>query len=204
MLTQQRINDVVGAALREDAPNGDGWYFEKNSKNGSPAFVFRNGLPTMPLPKCPYGQPGDRLWVRETWQGYRMTSYEYDEWEAMESPKDRNDDHYSPVYKADGKNFPEKWFPSIFMPREFSRIDLLIKDIRVERLQDISEADAIAEGCRPQFDKSNPVTMNGIQMMPHISAKEDFQRLWDSINGKKHPWESNPWVWVINFERIKL
>lgn len=160
--------------------------------------------------KCPYGQPGDRQWVRETWQGYRQTSYEYDEWEEMESPKDRHEQPYSPVYKADGKNFPEKWQPSIFMPREFSRIDLLIEDIRVERLQDISAEDALAEG----IERNNMGLGNGETYKDYIDCPNDkwewfgcpinsFQSLWDSINGKTYPWKSNPWLWVIEFSRIK-
>lgn len=142
--------------------------------------------------KFPYGQFGDHLWVRETWQGYRQTNIEYDEWEEMKTPKDRHEDCYSPVYKADNKFFPEKWFPSIYMPREFSRIDLLIKDIRVERLQDISEEDAIAEGVSDNIEYygDDPTGYNL------------FKALWHQINGAES-WDENPWVWVIDFERIE-
>lgn len=166
----------------------------------------------------PYGRPDDRLWVRETWQGWRQTNYEYDEWEEMVSPKNRHDDFYEPVYKADGENFPEKWQPSIFMPREYSRIDLLIKDIRVERLQDISEQDALAEGLKAITKDGGQTIKYGIPDRDNLPGNDNYgwswdeweispinayRKLWDSINAKTHPWASNPWVWVIDFERIK-
>ncbi len=111
---------------------------------------------------CPY-QIGQTLWVRE--------SFNYDE-----------DTIY---YKADG-NHPSKykWKPSIFMPRWASRITLEVTDIKVERLQEISEEDAQKEGLK--------LLQGGIV--------SEFAVLWDSINGKKYPWVSNPWVWVIGFK----
>ena len=170
---------------------------------------------------CPYGHSGDRLWVRETWQGYRQTNYEYDEWEEMESPKDRHDNTYVPVYRADDKSYPEKWLPAIHMPREFSRINLEITGVRVERLQDISEADAAAEGIAPNWIGSDLTGWDPNQhgYLPHDcdaegdvpgvdiyddcwTAKRCFQRLWESINGAGS-WAANPWVWVIEFRRIK-
>ena len=77
------------------------------------------------------------------------------------------------------------------MPKEAARLRLTVKDVRVERLQDITEDDALKEGCLPAF-------LDGAVV---ISAKGKFHALWDSISGKKHPWESNPYVWVISFER---
>lgn len=142
---------------------------------------------------CPHGKVGDRLWVRETWQGFRQVNIEYNEWEEMESPKDRHDYLFEPVYKADGKSFAEKWQPSIFMPREYSRILLEITDIRVERLQNISRGDAMAEGCP----------------FPNMAAGENpvdwFSTLWDSLNGKdpQKCWSANPWVWTIQFKMVK-
>lgn len=152
--------------------------------------------------KCPYGKPGDRLWVRETWQGYRQTSYEYDEWEAMESPKDRHDNAYVPVYQADKKNFPEKWFPSIHMPHEYSRITLEITGMRVERLRDISEADSIAEGLRVfPFEDSVAYAWKDGDFCGHASATGAYRALWESINGPGS-WDANPWIWVIEFKCI--
>jgi hypothetical protein len=129
---------------------------------------------------CPYGRPGDRLWVRETFH-----------------------QHYSggvlggrPCYKADAhcKDTVIGWKPSIFMPRWASRILLEVVSVRVERVQDISLADINAEGTPDTLDP---------QKRPFGSRHEQFQRLWDSINEKKHPWESNPWVWVVEFKRIE-
>jgi hypothetical protein len=151
------------------------------------------------IPPCPYGQPGERLWVRETWQGYRQTSIEYDEWEEMQSPKDRHDQHYSPVYRADNKNFPQKWFPSIHMPRAFARIDLEITGIRIEMLCDISEQDCWAEG----IDRSevSPTQASTIYS-DYAHPRRAYNLLWESINGRES-WEANPWVWVIEFKKLE-
>jgi hypothetical protein len=122
---------------------------------------------------CPYGQPGDRLWVRETW--------------SMSGN--------GPFYRTDVRQ-PETvhyaWKPSIFMPRWASRITLKITAVRAERLQDISEEDAIDEGC----DGMNPESHH------EWSAVDEYRNLWDSINSKTHPWDTNPYVWVITFKRI--
>lgn len=152
---------------------------------------------------CPYGQIGDELWVRETWQGFRQTNYEYDEWEEMESPKDRHEYIYTPVYRADGKNHPEKWQPSIFMPREYSRIQLSITDVRVERLNDISDDDAMWEGADVWAENpdNRPVSPNGC-IDKYNNCKQAFEALWESINGAGS-WDQNPWVWVVDFERVK-
>lgn len=113
--------------------------------------------------KCPYGQPGDRLWVRET---YSISGN-------------------GVFYKIDTDGTVHiAWMPAIFMPRKYSRITLEITDIRVERLQEISPEECNKEG------------IEGI-----LSAKDSFFDLWNSIN-KTHPWETNPWVWVISFKRL--
>ena len=124
--------------------------------------------------RCPYGQEGDLLWVRETW----VESFTA----CLTDPKQS---YRSVTYRADGQeyyNFSNekiKWKPSIFMPKKYARIWLEIVNIRVERLKSLSPEDGIAEG------------------VEHWSI---FPSLWDSINGKKHPWSSNPWVFVIEFK----
>lgn len=161
--------------------------------------------------KCPYGYPGDRLWVRETWRPV--------------GPWECRDDKATVQYRADGEyrrrtGWPsefrikttdgaDKWRPSIFMPRWASRITLEITDVRVERLQDISEADAIAEGVEPvvftaQDIEDTPADTEEGQLLRHLgpgqlTAKSNFQVLWDEINGKRASWASNPWVWVVEF-----
>jgi len=125
---------------------------------------------------CPYGQPGDRLWVRETF--------------AL--PDRRADNLPAWVYAADYADRPQHaWKPSIHMPRTASRITLEITGIRVERLQDISEADAIAEGCE-----------NSLHLPGGRFARENYAHLWWTIHGDES-WEANPWVWVVEFKRLE-
>lgn len=132
--------------------------------------------------KCPYGKVGDLLWVRETWRPLAQ---------HVSQCVDQNDVAYRASVSDDFEDGLFAWKPSIHMPRWASRITLEITDIRVERLQDVSEEDAKAEGV-PPFDWND-----GWSLRP-VPA---FERLWDSINGAKHPWSSNPWVWCVNFKR---
>jgi len=145
--------------------------------------------------QCPYGQVGDLLWVRETFAVIDDREFEngtiYTEYKA-----DRPNDKYPgdwPEDEAKGNPEAPKWKPSIFMPKKYARIWLEITDIRVERLQDIDPVDCINEGIEK---------LNWLDDEP-IAAIERFSLLWDSINGKKHPWSSNPFCWVITFRRIK-
>ncbi|EOA3031022.1 hypothetical protein ACHZHX_004582, partial [Yersinia enterocolitica] len=151
---------------------------------------------------CPLGKPGDQLWVREAFQGPLF------DYEQMESYLEDSAKFESPeycVYRADGNTAPEfvdaddnlhcKWRPSIHMPRWASRINLLITGVRVERLQDISEQDARAEGVKAWRGPAEEL----------VGGKLAFFELWDSIYGQKEGenWQANPWVWVINFERME-
>lgn len=140
---------------------------------------------------CPYGGVGDRLWVREAW----ATDHS-----DLETVRAAHEDvmsgiGYGPYYKADTvhEHTGLTWRPSIFMPRWASRISLEIVDVRVERVQDITEADAEAEGCR-----AYTWTQYGVPAATE-PASHAYAALWDSINGKRAPWESNPWVWVVSF-----
>jgi hypothetical protein len=147
---------------------------------------------------CPYGKPGDRLWVRETWY--------CDHFEVMRGPylkpadldvtEARSDGTL--VYAADGLTPFEAdqpaWKPSIHMPRWASRILLEVTDVRVELLQDISEEQAEAEGVgflrhAPDADET-------------LTAAQLFECLWSSINGDES-WIGNPWVWVVEFKRVQ-
>ena len=142
--------------------------------------------------KCPYGTIGDRLWVREAFAC------------RFGIIPDRYIEKY--FYRADGEHEGKlKWKPSIHMPRSASRITLEITKIRVERLNEISEDDAKNEGVLYYGDESGDYKNYeyddkegddwGVK-----TAKESFQTLWESINGKGS-WEANPWVWVIEFKR---
>lgn len=151
-------------------------------------------------------RPGDHLWVRETWATHEC----HDVSSAINRCGKSSDLR---VYRADGwsngaAHMRGRWRPSIHMPRWASRITLKVTDVRVERVQDISEEDAIAEGI------TIPPAHIGVDMsgMPiehpdgHMGPVDIFAELWDSINAKRnggiYSWESNPWVWVVEFERV--
>jgi hypothetical protein len=142
---------------------------------------------------CPYGKPGDRLWVREAWSHDARTLEECRAaYEDALAGGTFAGGTYGPYYRAT-ETAPEtlRWRPSIHMPRWASRILLEIVSVRVERLQDISEADAIAEGCK-----------NSLHLPGGRFANENFAHLWWSINGDG-AWEVNPWVWVVEFRRVQ-
>ena len=145
--------------------------------------------------KCPYGQPGDRLWVRETWR-LLDSSKEcacYDDCQCSQY-------HGKPIYRANSDS-DDKWQPSIFMPRWASRITLEIVSVRVERINEITEQDAISDGieCRGGKWGVDGVGVGLGWMSPHGA----FRELWDSINSSRgYGWDSNPWVWVITFKRV--
>lgn len=142
--------------------------------------------------RCPYGVAGDRLWVKETYSGpHALRELPPREW-LVGAP-------FQPGiwYWADGNPTDGDWTrpkPSIHMPRWASRITLQITDVRVERLQDISEEDAVAEGVCGSGDP---------EVWPPC-AKAAYLDLWDEINGadEAKAWVSNPWVWVVAFERV--
>lgn len=144
--------------------------------------------------RCPYGKPGDILWVRETWQyGSDSLPYIY----KAGYP------HNIPPYI---ENVPDisilKWKPSIFMPREACRLFLEVVSVRVERLQDITEEDAKAEGVQfisDEYGYRDYSSFYGIGPI-HLTARESFQTLWISINGQKS-WDANPWIWVVEFKK---
>ncbi|QXX84277.1 morphogenetic protein [Providencia sp. R33] len=152
--------------------------------------------------KCPLGKVGDRLWVRETWQGplvdedhldnYRADA---DKFQTSEFCEYAADGGYRPEFCDLDGNIHYGWKPSSNMPRWASRITLEITDVRVERLQSISEEDAKAEG----FDNSQSDAANSIGWFE--KPVRAFRRDWENINGTDG-WDSNPWVWVIEFKRV--
>lgn len=148
----------------------------------------------------PYGGRCDRLWVRETWQHSNHPYGPYDEDCMVFYRADFLDDVHGP----DGEKSPEGryrfWRPSIHMPRAASRITLEITGVRVERLQDISEADAQAEGTTPIPDPCDHVRLAcaDIGCSGPQPYRAGFRSLWQDINGLGS-WEANPWVWVLEF-----
>lgn len=160
------------------------------------------------IAKCPHGQVGDRLWVRETWatkiKTVGNTPHEAFTYRATEP-------NAVACYDCNGNELPVKWKPSIFMPRAASRILLEITGVRVERLHSISKQDAIAEGIKQikincsrdgekiaykaydwpneNITKNNPI--------------DSYFSLWESINGRESL-DANPWVWVITFKVVEI
>ena len=177
-------------------------------------FNERNGW-LIGYPKCKFGEIGDRLWVRETWQEigpdclltYKAT-YPSDLY--AKRPELEN---VPPLAGLKERGY--LWKSPMLMPRWASRILLEIIDIRVERLQDISEADALKEGIRNyNFEmEDSPDTYVGYTHLQKDDGKSTlyktpaiaFERLWDTLNAKKgYPWSSNPWVWVVEFKVIEV
>lgn len=180
-----------------------------------PAFLALPGNADL----CPYGQPGERLWVRETWG---VISHDFDEQGNMVDWKpDRpasairemrfGQGYYSGhvIYRADGEaewagdddgggDDRSAWKPSIHMPRIASRILLEITEVRVEQLQDISDAQCIAEGLG-----LNKRAIGVKMTVPQGASmpKTMFSELWSAINGRES-WDANPWVWVVEFKQV--
>ncbi len=197
--------------------NGKWFQWDGHAPNSKHGAVGGNNIDAAILMSfsSPYGKPGDRLWVRETWG---VISHDFDERGNM---IDWNPDrpaspiremrfgrgYYSGhvIYRADGEavwagdddgggDDRSAWKPSIHMPRIACRILLEITEIRVERLQDISKEQALAEGVMSCEQDIDP---DGIGYSP----LELFGGLWTMINGDGS-WQSNPWVWVVEFKRV--
>ncbi|MBW5826567.1 hypothetical protein H0I68_16110 [Yersinia kristensenii] len=190
---------------------------------------------------CPLGKPGDQLWVRETfallgnedgvcvdWQDNMVKGDEQAAARIYKASCEQKHGDYglysipdSAYWKPDTTNmkYEGTWRPSIHMPRCASRINLLITGVRVERLNDISEKDAMAEGItakeviiETRYEGGGHVEITAERFFfvggddeGYESAGEAFAELWDSIYGQKEGenWQANPWVWVINFERME-
>lgn len=159
----------------------------------TPLSAFIEGAPIF-LPN-PYGKAGDQVWVRESWEVLVVEQHNVALGYAATPERERSIDREALTLEQDEQaaRFEKKsgFVPSIHMPRWASRIQLEITGVRVERLNDISVNDSIAEGCNSSFEKGDT-----------RGAKACFQDLWESINGAGS-WSQNPWVWVIEFERIK-
>ncbi len=203
----RRVVKLLGAEVIEERPDGlDG-------------AVFSQPWPWSPqydgwVP-CPYGRTGDHLWVKETFApctariraghfhyradgavGHRVSTNGGDSWWTQTghtlglSAKDLQGVWVAP---------PKRWKPSIFMTRAASRITLEVTGVRVERLQEITEADARAEGVERNVDDG--VEYFGPLNHGHVDPRVAYRSLWESINGDGS-WAANPWVWVVEFRRV--
>lgn len=155
----------------------------------TPGALVLEGEPQHVIERaCPYGRPGDRLWVREAWAPH---------------PQDPCTVFYRATVEAE-TGFPVwsgPWRPSIHMPRRASRITLEITGVRVERLQDISEVDARAEGIDYDPGEGGVFHVRSLAGCCSDTAAGSYRKLWEQINGPES-WASNPWVWAVDFRRI--
>jgi len=169
--TRRVLNPQPGPEITEVC-HGDGseWLLYIKQKYGQESEIV-----------CPYGQPGDRLWVRENFLDSN----------AIGSRARTMAEVTAILYQATCTGCgPYKWRPSIHMPRWASRITLEITDVRVERVRDITTLDAIAEGCE-------------VDAVKCLSSVDVYQSLWDSLNAKRgFGWSTNPFVWVICFRKL--
>lgn len=155
-----------------------------------------NDIPGMRqvLRNCPYGQHGDQLWVRETWQHSNSPYGPYTPDCTVFYRADYRDDPHG----MDGEKSPEgkyrTWIPSIHMPRKASRLQLEVIGIRVEKLHDISESDCIAEGAPGGHGAIPGYAYNA-------TPQEHYRYIWTSINSAAS-WDANPWVWVVEFKHL--
>lgn len=188
----------------------DGWRCVR-LVNGQAYFVYGNS-PKEHIEKCPYGQPGDRLWAREKCQAEELD-------DGSDGVRYAADGSFAHIRA--GAEEAEAWHklfnyrgqqgavvPSIHMPRWASRILLEINGLRVERLQDISDQDALAEGIMPHsrsgwhWHKHDPLDIRDWHQFGFKTPQLAFESLWTTINGAGS-WEANPWVWVVKFRRIE-
>jgi len=206
--------EFVGSGTKADPDWNDPSCWGFMSDDGD-AWLLKDGTKESDVHQipCPYGQPGDRLYVRETF-------YAYGRWETRYSEKKKRDEwHFVDMtlecghayaYAADGAphdfhksnqrsdRTPSWWKrPAIHMPRLASRILREIVSVRVERLNDISQADAVAEGAMVWAQELD----TQIKDLPGEDAQFAFLALWESINGAGS-WAANPWVWVVEFKRV--
>lgn len=195
--------DFIGGGPKDGPDWNDPtcWGFE--DPNTGFWWALRGNEECHQLP-CPYGNRGDRLWVREAWQHSNHPLGPYDADCLVHYRADYLDDPHGP----DGEKSPEgryrTWRPSIHMPRAASRITLEITGVLVERLNDCSEDDARAEGS----DAIGITFRDDADGKPHLIEslggpyRDGYRILWESINGAGS-WEANPWVWVVEFRRIE-
>ncbi len=148
---------------------------------------------------CPHGKPGDRIWVRETFCPVDDTQYGGEKWVDYRATPKFEASHPAGWDCAPNDAEALKWRPSIHMPRWASRILLEITNVRVERLNAISQADAIAEGAPPSHPSIDCVSQE--YGFPDFS-RSWFGQTWQHIYGEES-WDANPWVWVIEFKRVE-
>jgi len=201
--TRRAIKHRMGSRVwQEQRPNGSlGWTTNLGHAYGNTTALL-----------CPYGQAGDQLWVREAcwiygqWHEEGTTKSGRCRWTFRpigQRVRFDNPGHEHCAHWGRGPGWSHR--PSIHMPRWASRIQLEVTGVRVERLQDISEADALAEGLERMkltTQAGGPLAAAPIPNAPWEPPRDAYGRLWESINGAGS-WGANPWVWVVEFRRLK-
>lgn len=178
------------------------------SVNGGPEWAYPDPRdPDVPdwdrVIRCPYGDVGNRLWVQEVWNAVNTRGVFWDEMKSLERPgqcwatvlyralEEQSEDRYTGRYVRSNS-----------MPRALSRISLEITAVRVERVQDITEEDARAEGMKV-VESHLWRPLGSKEPMQPYTGRQRFSALWDAINeARGYSWESNPWVWVVEFKRV--
>lgn len=183
--------------------NPDYWDFDGR------VFRSRDGSIQTGFPHCPYGKPGDLIWVRETAMPDFPKEFSYYNWSWAEVPAEFRSHKYV-IYKASWTGTDIKWHPSIHMPKWACRLWLEIRKIRIERLLDITDGDAVLEGTYIEVKErswgafsAGTRSIDGAELvlMPGV-PRRDFINLFASINGQALV-DANPWLWVISFEKVE-
>jgi hypothetical protein len=197
--------------------DGGGNWIAWSSDSPTHAEFTKKAYPNGEGFHCPHGKVGDRLWVRETFFDYGHWACRSGLWTSeADDPSDwywaSSNDLAKVRYAADDPadieplngGYGHRKMPSIFMPRWASRDLLHIKAVRVERVRDISSDDAEAEGVEWKLNPNGIYQWEGKEGRWHDYPQDAYRDLWDSINkARGFGWESNPWVWVITYERIE-
>lgn len=199
------LADVSRSAFPDGS--GLGWIFNSTLPSPGSAEWTKKMYPGNEGINCPFGNVGDRLWVRETWQptiiedcgtaiNYRATDKIFSEknpevpWEGFTSDVD--------AYEWTCEHYKPHWIPSIHMPRWASRLTLEITNVKAELLHDINEEDAKAEGIREKKGEHGSLWFGALWESTPVEA---FKGRWESIHGKGS-WKKNLWLWAISFKQI--
>jgi hypothetical protein len=170
----------------------------RDLRGGGPLRFARTSAAAL----CPYGVPGDRLWVRETLRVNEQGEWCYADGAVVIPP--HSTEQLATLWGPAQRNTR----PSIHMPRWASRITLEVTDVRVERLQQLTTAEAMAEGIPQTGGEAHMLGLHDLAREPghewdNRTSVENFARVWDRINGKRAPWAENPYVWVLSFKRME-
>lgn len=185
----QPESDVEYVRSGDDVPAGEFWLCAWDGDEHNGTELHHSTITS------PYGLPGERMWVRETWYYDKPRDAFCEEWFDPQAMYFRADGEFLAQIPACADLGDPRWRPSIHMPRWASRITLENTGVRVERVQDISESGAFEEGC----------TGDGYSICADsfAIARQEFEQTWNTINAKRgYGWDANPLVWVVEFRDV--